>query len=88
VKEAPQRFTLVEDSEPRKVQPTIDPIIKKRRSRLIWICIGIFLLFRLLNATGIISSGHFDREPSSDADKAFWLAWDQLFDVATPTPAP
>ncbi len=52
MKEAPQRFTLVEDTQEKKVDPAVAAITKKRRSHLAWACIGIFILFRMLNSCG------------------------------------
>lgn len=39
-------------------------VIKQRRERLIWAIIAIIFVFVLLNSMGIISTGHFEREPT------------------------
>jgi flagellar basal body-associated protein FliL len=85
MKEAPQRFTLVDEVEEKKAKQRIDDATRKRRSHLVWICIGAILLVMLLNGMGIIQTGHFERDPAqqakelSDQQKEFWIEFHKTF---------
>jgi len=64
MKDTPQRFTLVDEVEEKKAKHLIDDATRQRRSRFTWWIIGIILLFIILNATGVIQSGHFEPRTS------------------------